>query len=331
MICRNQKGEGGRPYENMKEIKVKHYSIFTNSFYWIKWIWRKDRAVVYMSVIQIIAASIAPLIGIYLPKLTIDMVTEGVTEGKLISTLGLFSIFIVLVYCLRGGMEYGKYWKYNYRRGELIAELFLKSTAVSYDITENGKGKTAYQEALDVAGNGDWSAFNRTMDTVPNIFINVICFALYSSVLGTLNIWMVFILIGLSLLNCLWISLNIKYKENRREELAYAERQFYYVKSAMGDTKAAKDVRIFDMNEWITGIRDKAVEKTRRIRKKLQDRNAWQEKMSFLTQMIRDIMAYGYLIYMASEGNITAGEFVLYFGAITGFSNFVSAIVSLCN
>lgn len=281
-----------------------------------------------MSILQIIAASIAPLIGIYLPKLTIDMLETGVTAKRLVMVLGLFSIFIALVYCLNGAMANGKYWKYNYRRGELISELFLKSTTVRYDMTESGKGKTAYQKALDVASGGDWSAYSMTIETIPILFINIICFVLYSSVLGSLSLWMVFVLIGLSLLNCLWISMNIKYRESIREEEAYANRQIYYVKSVMGDTRAAKDVRIFGMNEWLIGIRDNVIEKSIKILRKRQDRNAWQEKMSFLTQMIRDLMAYGYLIYMAAEGKVTAGEFVLYFGAITGFSGFVTGIVN---
>ena len=324
------KEDGESLKKTMNEIKVKHYSVFSNCIYWIKWIWHRDRTVVYMSILQIISNSLAPLIGIYLPKLTIDMITEGVTSERLIRNLGLFAIFVILLYCLRESMTNGKYWKYNFRRGsDLLSELFLKSTTVKYEITESGKGKTAYQEALNVANNGDWSAFSKTMDDVPSLLIEIICFALYSTVLGSLNLWMVFVLIGLSLLNCFWISINIKYKESIREEEAYADRQFYYVKSVMGDTKAAKDVRIFGMNGWLTGIRDNIIEKTRKIHKKLQDRNAWQEKMSFLTQMVRDLMAYGYLIYMAAEGNVTPGEFVLYFGAITGFSGFVSGIVNL--
>ena len=207
----------------MKDIKIKHYSILSNSFYWVKWMWQKDRAVIYMSVLQIITASISPLIGIYLPKLTIDMVTEGVTTVGLIKTLGLFAVLMILVYGMENAMQYGKYWKYNYRRGELLSELFLKSTVISYDVTESGKGKTFYHEALDVASNGDWSALNRTMDALPSLIINIICFILYSSVLGSLNWWMVIILICLSLLNCLWISINIKYRESIREEQAYTD------------------------------------------------------------------------------------------------------------
>ena len=314
----------------MQEMKVKHYSMFSNSLYWIKWIWHKDRTVVYMSLLQIISNSLAPLIGIYLPKLTIDMVTERVTQGRMLRFWGLFSIFVILLYCLRDSMGNGRYWKYNFRRNaDLLGELFLKSTTVKYEVTESGKGKTAYQEALNVSNNGDGSAFSKNMEDIPSLITQVICFALYSTVLGSLNLWMVFVLIGLSLLNCLWISMNIKYKESIREEEAYADRRFFYVKSAMGDVKAAKDVRIFGMSGWLTGIRDRIVEETRKIHKKLQDRNAWQEKMSFLTQLIRDLMAYGYLIYMASEGKVTVGEFVLYFGAITGFSGFVTGIVNL--
>jgi len=43
---------------------------------------------------------------------------------------------------------------------------------------------------------------------------------------------------------------------------------------------------------------------------------------------LREGVAYGYLIYLAFSGKIDAGEFVLYFAAITGFSGWLGSIFS---
>ncbi len=307
--------------------EVKHYSLFSNTMYWMKYYWHEDKRIIFMSIVQIILSSIIPLISIYLPKITLDMIEKGATTERLTLILGLFGVLAASLYSVSSAVGNGKYFLYNTVRGYIMAELFLKSLRVKYEIAESGKGKIAYQKAIGAAGNGDWSSSSRTLTSTISICINVICFFLYSTVLGSLNLWMIIILIGMSLLNCLWISLNIKYKESMREENAYIDRRFYYVRSAMGDTRAAKDIRIFGMNQWLIGLRDKTIADSKRIQQKLNKRNSWQEKMNFLTGMVRDIIAYGYLIYASTKGEISVGEFVLYFGAITGFSGFVTSIV----
>ncbi len=311
----------------MEDIKVKNYSLFSNTMYWMKYYWCQNKIIILMSIVQIVLSSIIPLVGIYLPKITLDMVEEGVTAQKLILTLGIFVILATMLYSLNNAVSRGKYFLYNVERGYIMAELFLKSLRVRYDITESGKGKTAYQKAIGAAGGGDWSSSSRTLTATVSICINVICFLLYSTVLGSLSIWIIIPLIGMSLLNCIWISLNLKYRESVREEEANIDRRFQYVRASMGDTTAAKDIRIFGMNNWLIGLRDKAIAESEHLCGKINRRNSWQEKMNFLTATIRDIIAYGYLIYASTMGRISVGEFILYFGAITGFSEFVTSIV----
>lgn len=307
--------------------ETKHYSVLGNVFYWLRCYYQKDKRIIIMSVIQIIFSCAAPMIGIYLPMVTLDMLQKGVTVERFGLVLGLFALFATIVYSVRSAAENGKYYIANDCRTDVIAELFLKSLRLPYSIPESGRGKIVYEKALDAVLMGDMSAVTATLRTSIGLTINVICFFLYSSVLGTLSIWMIVLLIGLSLLNCLWVSLNIKYRESVREEEAYINRRFYYVKSALGNTKAAKDARIFGMSPWLTGLKDKVIEQGKDLNKKICRRNAWQEQMNFLTAMVRDLCAYGYLIYQTTLGNVTVSEFVLYFGAITGFSGFVTGIV----
>ncbi len=307
--------------------ETKHYSLPGNVFYWLRYYYKMNKSIIVMSVLQIIFSCGAPLIGIYLPMVTLDMLQKGVTTERFALVLGLFALLATAVYSMEAATENGKYYIANACRTDIIAELFLKSLQVPYSIPESGKGKIVYEKALDAVLMGDMSAASTTLRVSIELSTNVICFFLYSTVLGTLSVWIIGLLIGLSLLNCLWVSLNIKYRESVREEEAYINRRFYYVKSALGDTRAAKDVRIFGMSSWLIGIKDKVIGQGKELNKKIYRRNAWQEQLSFFTAMIRDLCAYGFLIYQTTCGNVTASEFVLYFGAITGFSAFVTGIV----
>lgn len=208
-----------------------------------------------------------------------------------------------------------------------MSEIFLKSLRISYQKRESGAAKNAYQKALGVAVNGDWSAGSVTLVASVEISKNMLCFFLYSTVLSTLNIWMIILLIAMALLNCFWISRNLRYKESIREEEAGLERKFWYVKAAMGNTAAAKDIRIFGMQKWLTKTQDQNTEAMTSLQGRIQKQNARQEQLCHATAMLRDMAAYGYLIYQVSAGRLTAGEFMLYFGAITGFSIFVTGIV----
>lgn len=46
-----------------------------------------------------------------------------------------------------------------------------------------------------------------------------------------------------------------------------------------------------------------------------------------ITALVRDAVAYTYLILQAVNGKISISEFVLYFGVISQFSNFIAAFM----
>ena len=157
---------------------------------------------------------------------------------------------------------------------------------------------------------------------------SVLCFLLYSTVLSFLSIWMVAVLIGLSLLSYL-ISLNrIKFTESLREEEAEVTKKYYCVKNSMGNVEAAKDIRIFGMNHWLTKLRDISLGELRELNKKRTRKAEQYEKLNFALSMLRDFMAYGFLLYQVTNQGLSVSEFVLYFGAITGFSGFVGDIMN---
>lgn len=320
--------------KNMKKIKteenlsLKHYSILDDIFYFVKYFKKYEPVVLVCCMIEIILSAVLPLIGIYLPKVTLDLVTNRADIGYTIIVLGVFTILIMGVYGINTAIGNGKYYLYNAQRTNIVGLLFLKSLRIKYEDTESGEVKKAYWKAIETAMNGDWSASSRMISGSITMMKSVLCFLLYSTVLGFLSIWMVAVLIFLSFLSYL-INLNrIKYTESMREEEAEVTKKYYCVKNSMGNVEAAKDIRIFGMNHWLTKLRDISLRELREMNKK-QTRKAEQcEKLNFALFMFRDFIAYAFLLYQVTNRGLSVSEFVLYFGAITGFSGFVSDIMN---
>lgn len=313
--------------EQKKEPECRHYSVISNVWYFMRLFWKNEPIILILCGIEIVLAAISPLIGIYLPKLTIDFITKQVTLRELLAVMVPFTIGMMLLYGISCGVGVGKYHFYNMQRTDFLGALFLKSQRVKYAYEESGEMKKIYWRAQGALTVGDWSASSRSVNSTVQLLIHILNFLLYSTVLSTLSIWMVAALVGISFLNYLISMYEIRFAEKLREKEAVIQKHFYYIKSAMGNSKAAKDIRIFGMGKWLKHLLNGVIAERSALQRKREDRKTLCEQLSFLLAVIRDFAAYAFLVYQVSAGHITVGDFVLYFGAVTGFSGFVTNIM----
>lgn len=306
----------------------KHYSIISDIIYFIKYFHKHEPVVLLLCGVEIILGAATPLAGIYLPKAAIDLAVQGASVQKTVMVLVPFTLLIMAVYTLKTAVSSGKYNYYNSQRDQLMGILFLKSLKVPYKYTESGEMKKVYWKAYDAISMGDWSALSRMVTGTTNITINILCFLLYSTVIGTLDTWLLLVLDVLAIASYLLDLCQIRYEESLRDEIAESNKKYYCVLNSMGHTKGAKDIRIFGMNHWLAGLRDMVIEKQRGINQKLYRKRSFFEKAGFLLGTARDMGAYTFLLHQAFKGGIDAGGFVLYFGAITGFSGFITSIMN---
>lgn len=78
-------------------------------------------------------------------------------------------------------------------------------------------------------------------------------------------------------------------------------------------------------------LRDSLITQSGKIAAKIQNRYLAAGVVNAFVLLLRDGMAYGYLISAVISQRITVSEFTLYFGAITAFSGFVSSIITSLN
>ena len=313
--------------DTKKGFAPKHYSIGSDIWFFVKFYRREEPAVLVLCCFEILFGAVLPLLGIWLPKLTIDLVEQGVTIPRAVAILGGFVLLMMAVNGISQAVEGGKYNLYNTQRTNLVGILFLKSLRIKYEDAEAGEIKKLYDKAYDGARHGDWCALSMMVSGTVSLVVNVLRFILYSTVIGSLSFWMLAVLVGFSLISYGLSMRNIKRQESFREERAMALRHFNSVNRAMGNTRGAKDIRIFGMKQWLLKRREMALDEVIRVRRKSLRVGAFYSRMGFILATLRDLGAYAWLLYRASKGELTAGDFVLYFGAITGFSGFLTQIM----
>lgn len=306
----------------------KQYNIFQNIGYYFQYYRQSIPVFLWMCLAEVVFGAVQPLFGIYLPKMTLDLVTKGVTLQRLWLTLAVFGFLCMSIYVASAASQ-GKYFLYNTRRNELLANIFLKTLRVPYRYVEEGRAKELYWKAMGVINGGDFCALYKVTYAAIDIIKNVISFVLYSTVLSFLSPWVAGLLLVIALVQYAISLSKIKYMEKfRGEEADLDKKKSYLFYNAMGSPTAAKDVRIFGMTGWLNKEKNMLLAKCRELakRKGRGDYVYWQ--IDNLLSVGRDIFAYGYLLKKVFDGAVSAGEFVLYFGAITGFAGFVGSIMN---
>ena len=310
------------------DILTKKYHILQNIGYMISFYKKEMPIFLWMCLFEILLGSMIPYLEIYLPKFVVELVTNRYSMQQAIQNMVFFGIIFVIVKAVKGGCEQGKYFLYNGKRNDIAAMLFLKSLRIPFPDSEEGNANNLYWKALHSIDSGDYSAMYRfSYDTV-NILINLICFFLYSTVLGYLNLWIMILLLVLSLLQYALCISEVRYMERYRDRYAQFYKKRSYLHSVMGKEEAAKDIRIFSMKQWLNYHNDVLISLKRGIDKEKMTREKIYWQAGSLLALGRDLFAYIYLIRQAQAGIIDAGEFVLYFGAITGFAVFVNSIMT---
>lgn len=310
------------------EQKWKQNSVISDIWFYIRLFKTHEPFVLALGAVEILLGALLPLFTIYLPKIAIDLVERKVSAEYALLVLGGFSVLAMLASGTQKGVAVGKYNLYNTQRTNLMGMFFLKSLRLRYADQESGEIKKLHWKVYDAIWGGDWCELSQMVRGTVDLCVNMLSFFLYSTVLASLSVPMFLILVVLAFINYGISMRHIRYEESLREQRASAQKHFQAIENAMGNVNGAKDIRIYGMREWMIGLRDQAIGELRKIAELSKRKDAFCERVGLALAAARNLGAYAYLLYQTQAGSVSAGEFVLYFGAITGFSEFVNNIMS---
>lgn len=312
----------------MRKKKEKpKYNMWQNSAYMIRLAWKKERSVIPLFILPALLAVAASLLELYIAPVILQQVEAHVPLIKLFSTIALFAVGLFFV---RGATAYVKentiYGRITLRC-DLLASISEKVAVTSYPHLEDQSVLDSIQKAYMTVNSNHcateaiWGTFTRILQSLLGFIIYLLLFYSVDPIL--MAVILVTAAIGY-FVNAHTAQWGYRHRE---EEAKYARRMEYVAEQAEGHG-ALKDIRIFGMDKWLQDIFSAAQNLYR-------DFTVRGEKVYFLGDLtdlvmsvLRNGIAYAYLIHMVLSDGLTAAEFLLYFTAVGGFTSWITDILS---
>ncbi len=313
----------------MKTAKEQKYSVFKSVRFMLSVAWGESKITIFLC-LAIAALQIGlNMAQLYLAPEILKKVELAAPLGEMIATIGIFTGVIWALTALVSYLGMATLIKRTGVRAVIIDRINKKSFTTSYPNCFDPDRKKLLGKAKDAtSGNGE--AAEAIWEALTKLLTNVGCFALYMATLS--NVSPVMILI--SLVTCVMASAvrlkTLKEFEGNSEYGEYWNR-LWYVKSCAQSVEKAKDIRIFGLSNWIRQIyKDVLTVRATFIRRR-EKHLVFSALFGVLMTLLQNSVAYGYLLKMTLDGNMSASEFLLYFTAVTGFTAWVSGILESCS
>lgn len=278
--------------------------------------------------LELVFSVVSPVFGIYLPKIAVDLAQSQAGLEQVLVSLGGFGLLTALCMGISSSVARGQYMLYNDMRAYFQLRLLYQSLSCDYRVIESEAGQTKYQRAWNSVYFGDFSGTSVMLVACRDIAVNILCFLLYSGILASFSPLLILLLTGLSLLSLLAMRRAQVYENSRRNDQAQVERKLRYVVNTGGSVPFGKDIRLYGMGSWFRSLRDRLIGQSSALIGKIQNRYFGAGAVNAAVLLVRDGLVYGLLIGAVTGGRIGVSDFVLYFGAVTSFSGFVTSVVN---
>ena len=306
------------------------YKITENLSYCLKETSKGCRKLPYLCVGVILVNCLIPVITAFLPKVIIEEIELGTGTERLLVITGVMALALCLAQTIQKYLERMIYWNKFKMNTHFLRKVTKKALTTDYKNQENEHFRELQSESFSSC-NGNFSGFIQTYDAMILFFSNLFGFLAFAGILFTLNIWVILFLCVTTLISFLLNRKVLKWVEMNMDEKNGYEHGMQYIIETSNDVTAAKDIRLYNMKVWLNKRYNRYMEGLlkwyRRYTAKLFGVSSVDSGMS----LIREGVAYLYLLYLVFRGDITVAEFVLYFNVVAGFSTWLGSLLGQIN
>lgn len=160
-----------------------------------------------------------------------------------------------------------------------------------------------------------------------DLLTNLIGFGVYLALLSGLNPWLC-VLTALTAVVSYFSTRNInEWGYRHREEGAKITRSLHYLRNTAESREFGKDIRIFGLRQWLTDLYDSALRLNYAFLEKRERAYLTANLIDLALLLVRNGAAYAYLLWLTVTRGLPVSEFLLYFGAASGFAQWVTGLM----
>lgn len=304
------------------------HGILSNLGFMFKEQWTFEKRPVFVWLFRILSDLVVSLLGIYFPKVVLDSIGKSISSSEFLFRIAGLSVVLMI----------SQYISFFSEQSVIIGAIRIlnmrfyigkdwKTLDMDYGIAMSKGGKMKIEKAH--------SSINRNVYVnMASYYINLVEFLksilgliLFSTVIVLLNPIVILVLLVTYLIDGIVSIRTQKWEIRAKEERAVVNRRLGYVLDDISNSLMAKDIKIYKMKNWINANTSKYINESTQLEQRVQRKFTSRKLVEVVLIFARNGGAYLYLIWKMFHSDMTIGDFTLYFGAITGFGQWLSQIV----
>ncbi len=310
----------------MEKEKKPKYNMWQNVGFMIDAAWKRRKSVLVLCVLLALTTAGKTVAELLVAPVILDRLETSAPAGRLIATIALFTAILLLLAGLSDYIDSNTLFGRVAVRVSILLRVAHKRASTSYPNTLDTDFLGLYQKASHICGANSRAA-EAVWTTLTLLMTYLIGFAVYLALLTGLNLWLMLLVAATSAASYFAGKRINEWGYRHREEQEQYENRLSYLNDVATDGKFAKDIRIFGLRGWIDDIWRSTMRLYRAFCAKREHVYIWANIIDLLLTVARNGVAYAFLISLALKNGLSVSHFLLYFGAISGFAQWVTGIL----
>lgn len=314
-------------YDMKDGRKKRKYSRVSSLVWAMGKLWKLDRRLVLLSFAAVPAAVVSPLLDSFFSGVLIDRIGAGEAFSKLAVLAVLFLLLAAVLDILRNFLETRCFARTYYPTLVYQNEIEEESGyRTDFENTESQDYKEIFGYADRDANNGQ-CALEFVRKDLQDTLTHLLGIGVYASLLMALNPVILGVTAATSLLSYFTTRWQPVYYEKNKKKWEKEERKQDYLAGFSDNFRAAKDIKLYGLEEWIERMMRDYQAYLLTWKKKCSMRGLWASVLAGVMTVLQNGTAYLVLIGLLLEGGLTVGEFVFYFGIAGSVAGFMQGII----
>lgn len=299
-----------------------------NSWFMIKLAWTSgEKKVIVLSLLSALFAVALNLINLYVSPTILSVVERQASVTELIVTIVVFVAALMLVSAASSYVNTNTLYGRISVRCEIINLLNRKMATTSYQNISDERFKTLKIKVQETIGSNR-AATEAVWTTLTDLTTNIVGFAFYVVLMSSIQPLLLLAILATTVVSYFVSNRLSEWGYKHREEESEYSTQIYYLGRQSSDLTVAKDIRIFGLRSWLDDLYAKSMAAYTAFKRKEQGVYIWASVTDLVLTFLRNAIAYAYLIGLVIGNGLSVSEFLLFFGAVGGFTAWVSGILS---
>ena len=310
----------------MKPKQKPTYNMWQNTGFMLRLAWKNCRSVPALCIAIALASAGKTVVQLLIAPGILSKVESRSPISELLIAIVLFSGALFLLSGLEAFFRLNSSFGRIELRSRCIQMIVDKVASTSYPNTMDTAFLNMRSKADEACSNNS-SPTQHIWDIWTDIITNLIGFAVYLVLLSGLHPLLLLVVVGTTAAGY-FINQRINgWGYRHKEEYAAYWKQIDYLQHTGTNREGAKDIRIFGLQNWLDEIWNRTITLYRGFLERREKVYLWTNIVDLLLSLCRNGIAYAYLLWLALSQGMSAAQFLLYFGAVSGFTQWVTGIL----